>query len=317
MIYYVDIDNTILQTVDMNYENSIPIVDRIEKINRLYDAGHEIIYWTARGTLSGIDYTELTKNQFKKFNVKYTKLLFNKPVYDLFIDDKNINSDVYFNRKSVTILCRGESLAYINMLPKTDVCILVNSFYKELLIEDINTYVKLCPEIIHMLSFGSQSSNMIDIYKKYNINKIVAPYIAECMPQVPSYLHSILKNQKENIQLYCMSDVNKSDMVWNNRYKFTSPTTGMDAILYSVNDLHATEINIIGMDFYDDSGYLTNSHGITAVDKDLCIKNGEDPNYMKSFLYNFIKSKNNIKFNIYTKSNINFDLHNVCYIKVK
>jgi hypothetical protein len=62
----------------------------------LYDEGHTIVYWTARGTLSGIDYYDLTKSQLDKFGVKYHELKLKKPYYDLFIDDRNVNSEEYF-----------------------------------------------------------------------------------------------------------------------------------------------------------------------------------------------------------------------------
>ena len=50
MIIYVDIDETICETPDRNYKLSNPIKENIKKINDLYDQGHTIIYWTARGT---------------------------------------------------------------------------------------------------------------------------------------------------------------------------------------------------------------------------------------------------------------------------
>ena len=96
MIVYVDIDNTIFETEGTDYTKSKPIPDRIKAINNLYDQGNEIIYWTARGTGSGKDWSEVTKKQFKEFGVKYNSLKFGKPVYDIFIDDKNINSEQYF-----------------------------------------------------------------------------------------------------------------------------------------------------------------------------------------------------------------------------
>jgi len=93
MIIYIDIDDTICNTnKNLDYSKSIPIKESIEKANKLYDEGHTIIYWTARGTISGIDWTNITKEQFKKWGVKYHELKFNKPVYDLFIDDKNIST---------------------------------------------------------------------------------------------------------------------------------------------------------------------------------------------------------------------------------
>tara|TARA_R110001592_G_scaffold317726_1_gene594642 strand:- start:705 stop:998 length:294 start_codon:yes stop_codon:yes gene_type:complete len=96
MIIYVDIDNTILKTEGVDYRNSKPISDRIEVINSLYDKGNRIVYWTARGSGSGKDWSEVTKEQFKRYGVKHHTLKFGKPVYDLFIDDKNINSEAYF-----------------------------------------------------------------------------------------------------------------------------------------------------------------------------------------------------------------------------
>ena len=96
MIIYVDIDNTILKTEGTDYSKCEPMLDRIEAINNLYDQGHEIVYWTARGTKSKIDWEVLTKSQLRRYKVKYSSLKFGKPVYDLFIDDKNINSQEFF-----------------------------------------------------------------------------------------------------------------------------------------------------------------------------------------------------------------------------
>lgn len=98
MIYYIDIDNTICKTIGTNYNESKPYLERIKKINKLFDDGHKIIYWTSRGSASNIDWSELTKKQFKEWNVKYHELKFKKPIYDIFIDDKNINSDYFFKK---------------------------------------------------------------------------------------------------------------------------------------------------------------------------------------------------------------------------
>lgn len=98
MIIYVDIDETICVTSnDRDYSKSIPIKKNIEKINNLYNQGNKIIYWTARGTGTGIDWTEITKKQLKEWNVLYHELNFKKPIYDLFICDKAVNSIEYFN----------------------------------------------------------------------------------------------------------------------------------------------------------------------------------------------------------------------------
>ena len=96
MIIYVDIDNTICDTNKTYYENAIPDYNKINHINNLYDKGHEIIYWTARGSKTGKDWKLLTEMQLKKWGAKYTELKLDKPAFDLFIDDKSINSYTYF-----------------------------------------------------------------------------------------------------------------------------------------------------------------------------------------------------------------------------
>ncbi len=100
MIIYVDIDETVCITPNCrNYSLAKPIRENINKINQLYDEGNTIVYWTARGTGSGIDWSETTKEQFVEWGVKYHDLKFGKPTYDLFIDDKNINAETFFNNK--------------------------------------------------------------------------------------------------------------------------------------------------------------------------------------------------------------------------
>lgn len=98
MIIYVDIDNTICQTEGMDYSSAKPMPERIRKINEFYNSGMTIIYWTARGTRSGKDWRELTESQLKEWGALYHELKLKKPVYDLFIDDKNINSEEFFKK---------------------------------------------------------------------------------------------------------------------------------------------------------------------------------------------------------------------------
>jgi hypothetical protein len=96
MNIYVDIDNTITITNGTDYANATPIVNRIQNINKLYDEGNIITFWTGRGTISKINWEELTVSQLKKWGAKYHKLLFGKPPYDMFIDDKSFNSETFF-----------------------------------------------------------------------------------------------------------------------------------------------------------------------------------------------------------------------------
>ena len=103
MIIFVDIDNTIcyypLEYDNKDYNNALPMNERIEKINNLYNNGDTIIYWTARGTLTNINWFNVTYKQLISWGCLFHELRMGKPVYDLFIDDKNINSDTYFENK--------------------------------------------------------------------------------------------------------------------------------------------------------------------------------------------------------------------------
>jgi len=93
MRYFFDLDNTLCITVDSDYENSKPILERIEFLNELKKQGNTIIIWTARGATCGIDHKELTKKQLQEWNIEYDELLMGKPNYDIYIDDKSFNVD--------------------------------------------------------------------------------------------------------------------------------------------------------------------------------------------------------------------------------
>jgi len=92
-VIIVDIDGTICSTTDGSYEKAIPNYKMISAINKLYDDGCIINYWTARGTTTNIDWTDVTKKQLKLWGCKYHEVKLGKPFYDLFIDDKCIVAD--------------------------------------------------------------------------------------------------------------------------------------------------------------------------------------------------------------------------------
>lgn len=101
MKYIIDIDGTICETpIALNgssdYENAKPNQDRISKINSLYDQGHTIHYWTARGSATGVDRYELTALQLKNWGAKYHKFSVGKPSYDVWVDDKAVSAEDFF-----------------------------------------------------------------------------------------------------------------------------------------------------------------------------------------------------------------------------
>ena len=94
MIYCFDIDGTICSSVkNSDYPSAVPFENMLKKINELYDEGNTIYFMTARGSVSGKDWTEFTSKQLNDWGFKYHKLITNqKPHADLFIDDKGRNA---------------------------------------------------------------------------------------------------------------------------------------------------------------------------------------------------------------------------------
>lgn len=96
-IIYVDIDETICYRkdktdfgVEHDYSQVKPIHENISKINKLYDEGNTIVYWTARGSRKQLNWYDLTKKQLDEWQAKYHELRVDKPYYDLFIEDKSL-----------------------------------------------------------------------------------------------------------------------------------------------------------------------------------------------------------------------------------
>ncbi len=85
-----DIDGTIC-TQESDYSQAKPIQEVINKLNKKYDEGYKIILFTARGTETGIDWSEVTAEQLKHWGVQYHDLLFGKPAGLKYIDDKGVS----------------------------------------------------------------------------------------------------------------------------------------------------------------------------------------------------------------------------------
>ena len=55
--------------------------------------------FTARGSTTNIDWTEFTKRQLSEWGLNYTKLILGKPYSEIFIDDKGIEANTFFNNE--------------------------------------------------------------------------------------------------------------------------------------------------------------------------------------------------------------------------
>lgn len=90
--FVFDIDGVVAQIQkDLDYGLSEPNQRMIDIINKLYDYGNKIVLFTARGYVTGKDWSQVTKEQMSRWKVKYHELKFGKPNADYYVDDKMLS----------------------------------------------------------------------------------------------------------------------------------------------------------------------------------------------------------------------------------
>jgi CMP-N,N'-diacetyllegionaminic acid synthase len=86
-----DIDGVIAHISPKNdYSIALPNTANIAKVNQLYAQGNRIILFTARGSKTGIDWSEITRQQMADWGVNHHELLLGKPAADYYVDDRAI-----------------------------------------------------------------------------------------------------------------------------------------------------------------------------------------------------------------------------------
>jgi CMP-N,N'-diacetyllegionaminic acid synthase len=88
-VFCIDIDGVLATIVSPDrYQDANPICNTIDKVNELFNAGHKVILFTARGSATGLDWQAETEAQLRSWGVKYHRLMFGKPAADFYVDDK-------------------------------------------------------------------------------------------------------------------------------------------------------------------------------------------------------------------------------------
>ena len=92
--FVIDVDGVLATLSPGNdYALAAPLARNIEAVNRLHDAGHRIVLFTARGTVTGFDWRAVTEGQFREWGLRYDELVFGKPAADYYVDDRMIPVD--------------------------------------------------------------------------------------------------------------------------------------------------------------------------------------------------------------------------------
>tara|TARA_Y100000034_G_C6741033_1_gene328820 strand:+ start:363 stop:716 length:354 start_codon:yes stop_codon:yes gene_type:complete len=102
--YVFGIDGVICTKAN-KYEDANPIIERIKKINLLYDEGNKIYFHTSRGmsetnnngSMAWPQFYRFTRNQLRLWGVKYHRLFLGKPAGDLYINYNLEDFKIFFN----------------------------------------------------------------------------------------------------------------------------------------------------------------------------------------------------------------------------
>lgn len=177
MIYVFDLDNTLCTTEENFYDQATPKVDRIKKVNELYDQGHTIIIETARGNISGRNHYFYTVEQLKGWGLKFHTLRTGvKFAADVFVDDRAYNDKDFFEGDF------KESGSGVNTK-----LVLVNRVRKEAtnermekLIDEVNfinnipdKFKEYFPEIIHYGVEGGTSFYEMQHYSLPSLRRLI------------------------------------------------------------------------------------------------------------------------------------------------
>ena len=95
--YCFDLDGTLCTNTEGGYAQALPLPERILKVNELYDKGNKILIYTARGTVTGIDWRDLTQKQLDTWGIKHHELRLGKPFADVYVDDRGVSDSDFFD----------------------------------------------------------------------------------------------------------------------------------------------------------------------------------------------------------------------------
>ena len=221
----------------------------------------------------------------------------------------------------VAVVCRGQSLKALNTLQDDiDLYIIVNRFGDELQMPEVGPFLegKNIFQILSRTPGEVEGMSSRGLYTKFNIQGIVQPYTIH-MKNPKDFGDGNNKYYKfiddkfffcaeeTPIQATWLGDHHIEHMdTYQKRYPHHYPSSGNAAVGYAVLDTGATEIELIGMDFYD-VGYLADGGP----------GGPESGRHMKDSVIRFIKNFPNIQFTIHTCGNLNFTSNNLKIINIE
>lgn len=93
MIIAVDIDGVLCTDLHEKFRDAKKIQENVDILNWLYDQGHHIMIYTARGRKEkDKDAKKDSIKQLDEWGVKYNEFRIDKPFFDIVVEDKSFQS---------------------------------------------------------------------------------------------------------------------------------------------------------------------------------------------------------------------------------
>lgn len=196
--------------------------------------------------------------------------------------------------KVVNLLCKGRSLAELKSLPDCEFVVLANDLDKEITeLEYVSEYLsnQRIHQVLNMVVGGANGYHDIDFFNKFNVVKLIRPYLEGI--KVPGSSGQNIPLQENFLGMH-----HKEFMYTGGKYGYDYPNTGGAAFAYSILDCSADIINVIGMDFYDNLNYGISNYLVTGKEGRDYMKDHWTLEEMQTNFCKLIESKPDIKINI-------------------
>ena len=198
--------------------------------------------------------------------------------------------------KIVNLLCKGPSLRHFDRLPDPEFVVLANDFDREISkLKFLSDYLEnqTIHQVLNMVIGGANGYHSIDFFNKFNVAKLIRPYLEGIRVPGSSYQNIPLE---ENFL-----GMHHRDFMYDGRkYQYDYPGTGIAAFAYTILDCSADIINVIGMDFYDNLNYGISNYLVDCPEGRDYKRDFWTTEEMQENIYKLIKSKPNIQVNMTT-----------------
>ena len=199
--------------------------------------------------------------------------------------------------KVVNFLGRGPSLRLHDTLSDSDFVVLANDFDREISqIPSFKEYLEkqTIHQVLNMVIGAADGYNSIGCFQNFDVVKLVRPYLNGI--RVPGS-----SGQNIPLQETFLGDNHKPFMFKDGaKYPYDYAGTGVAAFAYTMLDCEADEVNVIGLDFYDNLNYGESNYLVPGKEGRDFIKDFWGAEDMQINVCNLVKGRPDTIVNLHT-----------------